>query len=563
MRAPFFAVFVITLFASTMCAQVTSAPTKKAATSKPSDRQLAISYNFRVDPQVKDYDEGDYEVTMTLEGLPTGNFEVAIPAWKPGSYRLLNSYKHVKDLRADSPQGKLRVKRNGKYGWQIEGDHGGRARIHYRGRTAKKLETWMALEGPEHWLYLVGGLRAPHRVSFELPANWRVATGLERQKTGEQTYYVAADFDTFADCPIELGEIEIHEFKVADTSYFLTYNISPSFSHRKMQAMCEKLIVAQSKLFGEVPWKNYYFMWQLQNQGNTGGGLEHLNSTTLAIPQFVMRKNVETMADLVSHEFFHAWNVKRIRPFELGPFDYSGPVRVKSLWFVEGVTDYYASRICRDAGIWDSNRLLADFKKEINSLSNKRAYQSESIEEASWKIWDRNYYSPQGLDYYNYGKIMGLLLDIEIRAASENKKSLDDVMRDLNQRFSLPKAGYRDSDLIDACSQAAGQDMSEFFANYVSGKKAIPFREFLAKAGILYHEERNPRRDRNAIGQMLPKVEVEAIESDDEDAASTFRVTSAPEDSKFKAGDIILRFNRKAPHRPRAKQTFIGYNANR
>ncbi|MEZ6196969.1 MAG: hypothetical protein R3F20_14780 [Planctomycetota bacterium] len=528
------------------------------ASAQATDTGTRLEYVFTLKPAANA--PGAHEIALRLEGLPAGPFEVAIPAWKPGSYRLLDSHQRIEMRGAKSASGAdLAVERQGDLRWRVTGDHGGAATVTYGGRTARASETWASLEGPETWLYLVGRTTAPCRARFVLPKDWQVASGLTEGKDERGLWHAAPDYDTFADCPVELGMLTIDRFEVDGVPYEITYNEAPVFDRADMIEMCRRIVRVQIAIFGGAAWKEYSFMWHLQRRGSGGGGLEHLNSTTLQVPQFVMRGDVETMADLVAHEFFHAWNVKRIRPFELGPFDYSGPVRVKSLWFCEGVTDYYAARTCMDAGIWDRARFLKNMEGEWTRLRNDRSYMKESIEDSSWKIWDRNYYNPDGLDYYNVGKVLGMLLDVEIRASSKGKHSLDDVMRDLMKRFGLPEPGFRDADLREAASRAAGRDLGPFFDACVSGREDFPIEATLAKIGVAVTGELRPTKDRIALRALHADVEVVTKENED---GKRFLVEKAPEGDPFRAGDEILEIGDRAPREPRGRGAFVSWNLN-
>lgn len=516
--------------------------------------QLAIDYTLTVDPtEVK---AGRFSVTLEVTGLPEGEVKVALPGWKPGAYRLVDWFKTIKNVSATTLEGAaLDVKHPGERTWIVAPGHGGAMRLTYRQLTVRRSTSWMSLEGPATWMYLPDHIRAPCRVRFKLPGGWKIATGMTT--TDDPAVFTAADYDTFADCPVELGELTIDEWEIGGKKHYLTYNQSPRLDRDAMRDMCTEIAEFQAKLFGEMPFDRYYFMWHLQRTQDFNGGLEHLNSTTLQIPEIAMLGSVRAMATLVAHEYFHLWNVKRIRPKLLGPFDYARPARVKGLWLSEGVTDYYAEVTCIRSGIWSSRRYLQSIVQHIAQLEQSRAYRRESVEDASFAAFDRQWMAG-GLDYYNTGKLIGLLLDIEIRVRTKNDKSLDDVMRLLNERFALPKPGFEDGDVIKACSEVAGSDMAPWFKRYVSGKDALPFVDLLRAGGLdpsvvsVVHRE--------ALRSMMPEVKVE---NDGDESDPRWRVTQAATGGPFHVGDVVLRFGDHDARGPWSSRTFVGRNMRR
>ena len=194
----------------------------------------------------------------------------------------------------------------------------------------------------------------------------------------------------------------------------------------KLAAMCRKIVREQNRIFGRPPFDLYVFLFHFRD-GVGGRGLEHLNSTDIVMPYTAIRAQPLIAASITSHEYFHLWNVKRIRPFELGPFDYTGIVRSKHLWFCEGVTSYFGDRSLVRAGIWSEDVYLGHLAEEINTLQNNPDRKVTPVEKASQAVWDRKDF-PQ-VDYYNKGELLGLLIDLRIRTMSGGRKSLDEVMR--------------------------------------------------------------------------------------------------------------------------------------
>ncbi len=483
--------------------------------------QDKASFTFRFGPgESFAYVEAEYS------GVDSAELKVAMPAWKPGSYTIRNFGKKITEIHAygplagdDAPELKLVKDANLANTWTIATGGNSTIRVAYTLNTSgtgigksfrKKIEpsesdsegerrrgkrTWKAhlFEGPATWLYVPGHLDIPHTVKFVLPKPWRTASGLSTTKT--KSVFTAPDYDVFADCPIHMGEFERLEFKVDKVPYVV---ILSGFEHdkskrEKLVDRLKKTIAAQLKVMGPAPFDRYTFLIGFPG----GGGLEHLNSTNITM--FSLAGSTETnnsiWDSLLSHEFFHLWNVKRLRPEALGPFDYSAPNRTDYLWLSEGVTSYYGDLLLVRAGVWnEKDYWTKTIRGEINTLQSNRGRLKMSIAEASRTVWDgpymrRGFTAP---DYYNKGHLLGLLLDIEIRDATDNKKSLDHVMRGLNEQCAETGKGFADGDVQKWCEKVSGRQFDEFFAKYINGTEELPYVETLAKIGLTVTDPNAP-----------------------------------------------------------------------
>ena len=526
-------------------------------------------------------------IDITVDGLAFGSAKFQLPAWKPGAYRILAWHKQVEDVTAKGSGGRvLEVASTGKREWTVRGDHGGEVTLSYFYKVVptNRSDTWVCCEGPETWMYPVGRLGHPCVVDFDFPVAWRIRSGLTATSVDPRRF-TAPDYDTFADCPIEIGDLTIDTWSIDGLEYRNVYNQEPRFDREAMQDMCTKIVRWHLKMFGEAPYSHYDFLWHLQPRQVFFGGLEHLNSTTLWFPGFALRASVLESASLVAHEFFHLWNIKRIRPKNLGPFDYTGPVRTKALWLSEGVTDYYAEVCCVRTGLWSPSRYRIELASHFTALRNSRAYTRESVEEASMKVWDRPMFGTQGdgLDYYNAGKILGLLLDIEIRTATSNRRSLDDVMRLLMRRYGLPKPGFVHGDIRRAVNEVAGRDLSGWFNRYVADREAYPIEATLKKAGLDVEGLADPVLDRAATTRRFTGIEVEDKGGDDESRWTVTAIAPSGEDAAavgggktlektlektldrvpLRIGDVVERFGRVRPRRATRRTSFFARNLRR
>ncbi len=253
----------------------------------------------------------------------------------------------------------------------------------------------------------------------------------------------------------------------------------------------QKIVEAETAMFGGIPYHDYTFILHLRS--NTGGGLEHLNSTALGFRRFgfANEDGYRRFQALVAHEFFHLWNVKRIRPDALGPFDYTKENYTRLLWVAEGITEYYGQLMVRRAGLISDQVYLAHLARQIQDFQETPGRQVMSAEEASFDSWikfyrpDENSVNSQ-ISYYDKGELLGLLLDLDIRRRTSNTKSLDDVMRYLYTEFFQKGRNYTPADFQKACELMAGASLDDFFARYVRGRDdpGPVYNQMLAGAGL-------------------------------------------------------------------------------
>lgn len=434
-------------------------------------------------------ESGAIRITLTLSNNDQETVRLAIPAWAPGAYRIREYHKDVKEFRAADPSGKkLDVTRLDDLTWGVRAGGVRTVTVDYA-LAVEKLrldKDHCFLPGPETFLYVVDRKQAPCRVRFTLPEGWRVGTGLDPE--GEE--YVARDYDTLIDCPIELGKFELFEFLEEEVRYQLVVHAIGPVNGPKLVDMCRKIVQEQNRIFGGAPFKRYVFLYHFRS-GDRGAGLEHLNSTNIAMPYMAVRSDPLLAASVTSHEYFHLWNVKRIRPLELGPFDYTKPVRSSHLWLCEGVTSYFGDRTLARCGIWSEERYLQHLAGEIEALQNNPDRKVTGVAKASRVVWDRKDY-PR-VDYYNKGELLGLLMDLKIRRSSGSRKNFDDVMRHLYEGYVVGPSkagkgpigvGFPEEGIRRALEEVTGEEWKDFYERYVTGVEELPYAEILGPAGL-------------------------------------------------------------------------------
>jgi len=454
------------------------------AQSQDSIPRLSVSYSV----DVSNPETGKIRVVMTVRNNVEQDVDVSIPAWAPGAYRIVKYCKQVWNLEAAKDGQKLDVVSVDDQTWTVKTGGAARFTVTYdltidRGRMDKD---HCFIAGPDTYFYLVKHKEAPCSVGFTLPDGWKVGTGLE----GEGPLYRARDYDTFIDCPTELGRFELHSFQADGATYDLVIHAKGPVDGEKLTEMCRKIVTEQNKVFGTPPFKRYVFLYHFKDAVG-GRGLEHLNSTDIIMPYTAIKIDPMLAASVTSHEYFHLWNVKRIRPFELGPFDYTKIVRTKALWLCEGVTSYFGDRGLARSGLWKDQTYLDHLGTEIETLQNNPDRKVTAVETASESVWDRKDW-PR-VDYYNKGELLGLLIDLKIRTASRGEKTFDDVMRHLYQKYVTGPAGegrgaigvgYPETGILQALNDVTGDDWSSFYKKYVSGMEELPFVEVMEAAGL-------------------------------------------------------------------------------
>jgi len=466
------------------------------------------------------------DVTIRAEGLSTPWVEFAMPAWAPGAYTINDYARNVQGFEAHATDGSaLAWRKTDKQTWRIELAGHSAVGVRYRLYANTMANNWAQynerhafIGGPAVWMYLVGGKERPVRLKITLPAaapGWRAATGLAR--AGENSF-TAADYDWLADCPIELSDWNEKTFTFAGTTYhFVVHDVIGKKSYEQAEKDTEKIVQSLVPLFSQVagtsaqpaPFAEYWFLMHIWP--DSGGGLEHLDSTQINFrtdwddrtPR-VGGSAYERKLFVIAHEFFHAWNVKRLRPLPLGPFDYSREVHTPSLWISEGLTSYYGDLSLLRARIISPETYLAEMAHLFTEFEAEPGRAERSIEDTSWDTWFRNSEAGRqkfGINlenteysYYDGGQVVGHLLDFAIRQATGNQKSLDDWMRLLYSRYALPKPGFEPPDAVRAASEVAGQDMSDFFRRYISGKEPLPYEQYFGYAGLrVVREPEAPR----------------------------------------------------------------------
>lgn len=420
--------------------------------------------------------------------------ELKMPVWTPGSYLIREYARHVQDFAVRDAAGRpLGWEKINKNTWRIATKSAHELVASYR-VYANELTVRTNELNDEHafWnnaallMYPKDALAAPSTVRVVPFGDWKVATGLPRV-AGEENTFRAENFDILYDSPFEVSNFNEITFEVRGKEHRFVVTGEGNYDLKAIARDTAKIIEECYKIFGELPYNNYVFILNLRG----GGGLEHLNSTALQWNRFGFRPAARYRAflNLVAHEYFHLWNVKRIRPDALGPFDYENENYTKLLWVAEGATAYYEGLLLRRAGLVSEREFLADKARLITDLQSRPGRFQTSLEEASFDAWIKYYRQDENsvnnqISYYDKGEIVNMLLDITIRSASGGSKSLDDVMRYLYDNFYKKGKNYTPADYQKIAEMMAGRSLEDFFAKYVRGRDEIDYDAILSGIGL-------------------------------------------------------------------------------
>ncbi len=438
-----------------------------------------------------------YHLELHIGGLNQDTLLFKMPNWMPGYYQLMNYAKDVENISACGENGgNIPINKTNSNTWSITGIRNKPFVLSYDVKTDRQFvansfldNTHAYIVPANNFLYIDGLLNSPVSVKVIKNQEWStIATSLELV-SGSLDEFMAPDFDILYDSPILVGNLEeLPPFKVKGIEHrFIGYKIG-HFDKKLFIDNLKKIVEAAVATIGDIPYKQYTFI----AIGPGRGGIEHLNNTTISFDgnEIKAKEDINRTMNFIGHEYFHHYNVKRIRPFELGPFNYDKGNKTNLLWVSEGLTVYYEYMIAKRAGLADEKTLFADFEGNINNVENSPGRLYQSLSQSSYNTWNDGPFGPQGeeknktMSYYEKGPVVGLLLDFAIRNATQNKKSLDDVMQLAYwQYYKKLQRGFTDAEFQEACESVAGAPLTQIF-EYVYTTKELDYNKYLKYAGL-------------------------------------------------------------------------------
>ena len=438
-----------------------------------------------------------FEVKMELGGFPADYTDVKLPVWAPGSYLVREYAKNVEGFEARTASGQpLAAEKINKNTWRVRHAKQVNFQVSYR-VYAFELSVRTSFIDADHgysngsnmFMYPAENKKLGSTVVVQPAAGWAQVSTALRPAPGKFTYK-AASYDELADSPIEIGNQKVLEFTANGTPHQVAMCGTYTADETKLLADMKRVCEEAHRVVGQNPLDHYLFI--VHNLERGGGGLEHLYSTTLEVGRtaYGTEAGMKSFLGLMAHEYFHLWNVKRIRPVALGPFNYDQENYTHMLWVSEGMTEYYSKQILARAGVLSREEYLGKLGNAITEVENTPGNRIQSAAESSFDAWIK-YYRPNEnanntqISYYSKGDLIGTWLDLNIAQATSGAKHLDDVFRLLyDTYYKKAGRGFTDQEYQDAVATVAGRRFDEFFRNSVYDTKPIDFATALAYAGL-------------------------------------------------------------------------------
>lgn len=423
--------------------------------------------------------------------------DLYMAVWTPGSYLVREYERHIEELNASADGKPLAVEKTVKNRWRVTTGGADSVTVRYRvyGREMTVRNNWIEagfamLNGAPTFLTLDGAASRPHEVRIEPASGWKGTATALMPIPGTPHAYRAEDFDTLVDSPIIVGNPATREFTVDGKKHVLVLEGDYAlFDIERAAADVQKIVEASRDVMGPLLYPHYYFLNMVVD---TGGGLEHKNSFLTMSSRYATRTHRRYLGwlGLVAHEYFHNWNVKRLRPVELGPFDYETENYVKTLWVAEGFTDYYADILVRRAGLSTDAEYLDGLSNQIQAVQTTPGRLVTPVDMASFDTWIKQYRPDENtgnttINYYPKGAVIAFLLDARIREATGGSKTLDDGMRLALERYSGPK-GFTPEQFYAVMSEVAGVDLTAFFEKAAESTDELDYDQALAWFGLRF-----------------------------------------------------------------------------
>jgi predicted metalloprotease with PDZ domain len=443
-----------------------------------------------------------FEVEATIAEISTPIIDMKMPVWAPGSYLVREFARHVETVTATVDGKIIQPTKTTKNTWRITTNGVKTLKFNYRVyanelsvRTSCVNADHAYINGTSVFMFIDKQRNIPYQITIDKPAAWATISTALPLKTG--TTYEAKDYDQLVDCPIEIGNHTTFNFEASGTQHRVAMYGTGNYNVDMLKTDMAKITTAATNVIGENPNKTYDFI--IHNLTIPSGGLEHMAATTLEVNRFTYAPlaSYKQFLALVAHEYFHLWNVKRIRPIALGPFDYENENYTNLLWVSEGFTSYYEERIVQRAGFETNDEYLEYLAGTISGVENPPGARVQSANAASFDAWIKQYRPHENsnnttISYYGKGEIIAAALDLIIINNTKGTKSLDDVMRLLyNEYYKKQNRGFTDEEFKQAVATIAGSSVDEFFAKYVIGTERIDFKTYLAYAGLDFKTKAN------------------------------------------------------------------------
>lgn len=453
---------------------------------------LAASINYEV--SMSKPHTHYFEVNITINDYKKEYFDIQMPVWTPGSYLVREFSKNVEEFHVFFNQKEIKTTQLNKNTWRIFSNKASNIRVSYL-VYANELSVRNSFVDASHgyfngtsmFMFVKELMNQPTTLKIIPFVEWKkVSTSLKKISTTEFKYE-APNYDILVDSPVEIGNHETFNFNAAGIVHHVAMYGEGNYDVEKLQLDMAKIVDAATEVFGENPNAAYTFI--IHNLTKGSGGLEHLGSTTLQVNRWTYEgEEYKGFLSLVAHEYFHLWNVKRIRPESLGPFDYNNENYTDLLWVMEGFTSYYDELLLYRAGIYTEDEILKKFTGSISSIENQPGNKVQSAAESSFNAWIKGYRPNENsyntsISYYTKGSVIANILDLMIAESTKGEKSLDDVMKFLYQEYYKKQGrGFNIIEMRKAIEHISGLDLTSFFDKYIFGTETFDYKTIFSYA---------------------------------------------------------------------------------
>lgn len=488
-----------------------------------------------------------FQVKSRFADLRQTKLSLALPAWSPGSYMILDYAQNILRMRFTDESGRpLSYRMTRKSTWEVDTQGVDEVRVEFDYRAdkiarnqAKVAGTYALFTGTQLFLEPIGHRASPATVRFIAPAGWGVLSAM--RATSDPMVFRADNYDELVDSPTQLGMFDLARYPVDGVPHYFSVTPPGTFTPDETARLTDafsRITRAAAAMFGGQPYDKYVaFYFFLLPNSNAITALEHLNSH-VSVVGVRGNSSIENYLQLYAHELFHAWNVKRLRPAELWRYDYSDVQETPLLWFAEGLTNYYADVLLLRTGLVSDSLFRERVALAIASHEDNEARKYKSLADASVSTWFRLDSPAFLLDYYGGGHVIGALLDVLVRNDTRGQRSLDDVMRHLWNNHYRKGKGFTTSDFLAALNAVSGRNHSSFVQRYVQSTAVPPYDSILAAVGYRFELKR----------QRLPRIGILDYDS----TALGVRVKEVAQGGPLEAaggkdGDIIMSINGGSP----------------
>ncbi|PCI98844.1 MAG: peptidase M61 [Flavobacteriales bacterium] len=454
--------------------------------------QAAIGYEVSAPEPHTHY----YNVKMRVTDYEKDYFDIQMPVWSPGSYLVREFAKNVEGLTATFNKKMLRSEKINKNTWRIYAEKANNVVINYKVyafelsvRTSFVDASHAYFNGTSMFMYINELKKEPHNLTIIPFKDWKkVSTSLPKIE-GKGFQYQAPNYDILVDSPVEIGNQDIFDFTASGVLHHVAMYGKGNYDVEKLKIDMGKIVEACTDVFGENPNKEYTFI--IHNLTNGSGGLEHLSSTTLQVNRWTYEGNkYKGFLSLVAHEYFHLWNVKRVRPVELGPFDYNSENYTSLLWVMEGFTSYYDELLLYRAGIYTEKEIIRKFQGSVSNIENQPGNKVQPVAHSSFDAWIKAYRPNENsynttISYYSKGSVVANMLDLMIIKNTKGKKNLDNVMQYLYSEFYKKQdRGFTSAEMKSTLEKVSGLKMDDFFEKYINGTQTFDYSTVFGYAGL-------------------------------------------------------------------------------